>query len=80
MITVRIRYMASLKAKAGIENETLDTECESAGELFESLRERHGFRLQQKNLRVAINDKFESMARRLQTGDEIIFIPPVAGG
>ncbi len=80
MITVRVRYMAVLKEKAGIERETLETDCESVGDLFETLKARHGFKLQQKHLRVAINDQFESMARKLRTGDEIIFIPPVAGG
>lgn len=80
MITVRVRYVAVLKEKAGIESETLETGCASAGELFETLRTRHGFKLQQKNLRVAINDQFESMAGKLRTGDEIVFIPPVAGG
>ena len=80
MITVRIRYMAALKEKAGIERETLETDCESVGDLFENLKARHGFKLQQKHLRVATHDQFESMARKLRTAEEIICIQHVAGG
>ena len=80
MITVRVRYMAVLKETPGIGPQSPATDCESVGDLFETLKARHGFKLQQKPLRVAINDQFESMARKLRTGDEIIFIPPVAGG
>ena len=45
-----------------------------------ALAERHGFTLPREMLRIAINAEFTTWERPLQDGDEVVFLPPVAGG
>lgn len=80
MKQVRVRYVAALREQAGCDSEEVATDCVSAGALYESLRSRRGLRLERHQLRVAVNDRFESMEAVLKTGDEVLFLPPVAGG
>ncbi|HEY8241487.1 MAG TPA: MoaD/ThiS family protein [Kiritimatiellia bacterium] len=80
MTNVRVRYVASLREDAGCEIEEIATDCSSAASLYEALRARHGFRFELRHLRVAVNNRFESMDAALKAGDEVLFLPPVAGG
>ena len=41
---------------------------------------RHGLALARDAMRVAINDEFGDWQHSLQSGDRLVFIPPVAGG
>lgn len=78
--TVNVTYYAALREAAGISRETIVTELTTAETLFELLRERHGFKLQASQLRVSANSAFVPLLHELKEGDEIVFIPPVAGG
>ena len=80
MPRVNLQYYALLREQAGRRSETLDTAAETPAALYEELAERHGFRLPASQLRVAVNASFSDWERRLQDGDEVVFIPPVAGG
>ncbi|MFH0907514.1 MAG: MoaD/ThiS family protein [bacterium] len=80
MKRVRVRYFAALREQAGRADELISTDCETAGALYASLKARHGFRIEPQHLRVAINDRFESMSVPLSPGDDVMFLPPVAGG
>jgi molybdopterin synthase sulfur carrier subunit len=80
MPTVRLQYFAILKDKRGIASETLETEASNPLELYEHLQSLHGFPLSAKNLRVAINGDFSRMDHPLRENDEVVYIPPVAGG
>jgi molybdopterin converting factor subunit 1 len=80
MISVHVRYFASLKDHAGRAEEIVATECNSVGELYAALQQRHGFQLEPSRLRIAINDKFQPLSAPLTAGDEVLFLPPVAGG
>jgi molybdopterin converting factor small subunit len=49
-------------------------------ELFAELAARHAFTLAPEHLKVAVNSEFAEWSRPLQAGDQVVFIPPVAGG
>ncbi len=78
--TLRIEYFAVLREQAGRREEILDTAASTAGELYEQVRARYGFRLAPAQLKVAVNTEFSNWDARLEHGDSVVFIPPVAGG
>ena len=78
--TVQIQYFALLRESAGRSKESWSTEAATAEELYAEVRDRYGFLLETANLRAAINDEFVEWSAPLHEGDEVVFIPPVAGG
>lgn len=78
--SVRVTYYALLREARGQAREGVATAARDAAGLYEELRARHSFPLPRSVLRVAINDEFVSWERELVEGDEVAFIPPVAGG
>ena len=80
MITISIQYFAILREQRGLTRETVQTEAQTAGALYEELRAKHHFSLPLDRIRAAINGEFASSDARLETGAEVVFIPPVAGG
>ena len=77
---VNLRYYALLREQAGRQSETIDTAAATPATLYAELAARHGFRLPASQLRVAVNAAFCDWQRPLEDGDEVVFIPPVAGG
>lgn len=80
MTQVEVQYFAVLRERAGLQRESLSTAADTAAQLYEELAARHAFGLPRSMLRVAINDEFADWSQRLQAGDRVVFIPPVAGG
>lgn len=80
MPKVRLQYYALLREQAGRQSETVDTKAATPAALYAELARRHGFRLPASQLRVAVNAAFSDWDRELRDGDEVVFIPPVAGG
>lgn len=78
--TLRVVYYALLREQAGLPEESVTTHAESPAELYRELARRHGFTLAPSQLRAAINGDFASFDAALAAGDEVVFIPPVAGG
>lgn len=78
--SVRLEYFAILRDQAGTSAERVETDAHTAAALYEELRERHRFKLELDRLRVAINGDFCPIDAPLADGDEVVFIPPVAGG
>lgn len=78
-MSVTVLYFASLRDRAGRDAEAAPASG-TAGELYEVLRGRHGFRFDRAQLRVAINGALGAWDRVLADGDEVVFIPPVSGG
>ncbi|TLY52978.1 MAG: MoaD/ThiS family protein [Gammaproteobacteria bacterium] len=76
----RVLYFASLRDRAGMDAEQVNSLATDARGLYTELRARHGFALGDDRLRVAINGDFAAWNQRLHEGDEIVFIPPVSGG
>lgn len=80
MPRVQLRYYALLREQAGRTAETVESPARTPAELYAELAARHGFRLAQAQVRVAVNSTFADWDRALADGDEVVFIPPVAGG
>ena len=80
MALIHLRYYALLREQAGRQTETVDTAARTPEALYAELAARHGFRLAQSQLKVAVNASFTDWSRPLDEGDEVVFIPPVAGG
>jgi sulfur-carrier protein len=80
MTRVNLQYYAQLREQAGASSEVLDTAAGTLRELYDALRERHGFSLPVDALKVAVNAQFSDWDRALAEGDTVVFIPPVAGG
>ena len=79
-MTYRVLYFASLRDRAGREEEAVAATAGDVSALYAELRQRHGFTMPQDKLRVAVNGEFAGWDRALRDGDEVVFIPPVSGG
>jgi molybdopterin synthase sulfur carrier subunit len=77
---VHVQYYAVLREQAGRSQESVATTARTPAELYAELRARHGLKLPQSLLRVAVNDEFCDWSQPLAAGDRVVFIPPVAGG
>jgi molybdopterin converting factor subunit 1 len=80
MKQLEVRYYALLREQAGRGTERVATGAATARELYLELRAAHGFTLPATLLRVAVNEEFADWERELRDGDQVVFIPPVAGG
>ncbi|MGJ8657600.1 MAG: molybdopterin converting factor subunit 1 [Akkermansiaceae bacterium] len=80
MKTIELKYFAQLREIAQKDSETLQTESATPAGLYEEVKQRYQFPHKQKHLMVAINEEFSTWDQLLKEGDEVVFIPPVAGG
>ncbi|MEE8077567.1 MAG: MoaD/ThiS family protein [Pseudomonadales bacterium] len=80
MKMIHIQYFAVLRELAGRSDEAVATDAETAAQLYGELLERYGFTLDPNQLRVVVNDAFGEWTTPLRDGDEVVFLPPVAGG
>jgi molybdopterin-guanine dinucleotide biosynthesis protein A len=77
---VKVLYFAKLREERKLDEEAVETlACTTAG-LYDELSFRHRFSLKLDALRCARNGDFCEWSTRIQADDEIVFIPPVAGG
>jgi molybdopterin-guanine dinucleotide biosynthesis protein A len=77
---LRVQYFALLRDQAKRSDEQLESFAATPRDLYSELRQRYRFTLDADSLRVAINAEFADWAQPLKAGDEVVFIPPVAGG
>lgn len=77
---VKILYFAKLREARGLDEENFETLACTVGGLYEELRFLHRLPLESSALRCARNGDFCEWSTLLEAGDEIVFIPPVAGG
>jgi len=80
MKKITIQYYAVLREKRGVNEESIETNAGTLHELYEELQEKYHFELSINSLKVAVNDEFSDWQSRLNSGDKIVFIPPVSGG
>ena len=78
--TIHIRYYAVLREQRGVGDENFKTKARTPRELFDELNQKYRFGLPLLSLRVSVNDCFQSWDAELNDQDQIVFIPPVAGG
>ena len=79
-MTVQVIYYAQLRQWADRGSESFSGTITTGGELWTILAARHGFSLDQKLVKLAVNDHYRDWDFPLNEGDTIVFIPPVAGG
>jgi molybdopterin converting factor subunit 1 len=77
---LKIQYYAIMREQAGRSEETVETQSQTAADLYAELNLRHHFTLAREQLKVAVNNEFSDWSRRLAAGDAVVFVPPVAGG
>lgn len=80
MKTVTVRYFAMFREAAGVAQETLDLEVDTAADVFVATRDRHGSAEPTGHCKVAINDVMSSWDSPVSDGDTVLLFPPVAGG
>jgi len=78
--TVKVRYFAVLRERRGLSEETLETTCETVGELVNELVGSLRLGLPVSLIRVAIGTEFVDDNAPIESGMELVLIPPVAGG
>ena len=80
-MNITVLYFASLADEANLDQESLNLETPmTLSELYQHVTEKYSFSRPQSQLRVAVNDHFVDWSQPIQSGDQIAFIPPVAGG
>ena len=80
MKNITVRYFAAFREAAGIDQEALETDAASAGDLFRTLAHRHGSAEPMGHCKVAINDEMAAWDDPISDGDTVLLFPPVAGG
>ena len=81
MSTVTVQLFASYAESFG--EPFLKISCEpgaTVGDLIRGIRALPGAHVLPASPRVAVNRKFASIEQRIDAGDEVALIPPVAGG
>ena len=79
-MSVKVKYFASLREKAGINEELISENFINSNDLYLFLKARYQFSLKIEDIKVAINGEYQSFDTLISDGDVITFIPPVAGG
>lgn len=81
-INIRVVYLGGSRGESGVSEEELTLPCESTvADVARRVAERHpALAARLMSVRWARNHEFARADERLQDGDEIALIPPVAGG
>lgn len=77
---ILVRYFAQLRDERGLPCEEVETGAVCALDLYHELGARHGFTYAETSLLAAVNGRFASWDQPLRDGDQVVFLPPVAGG
>ena len=77
---INVRYFAILRAETGLDSEVVETNAETPRELYQELKTRYGLSMPVESLAASVNTKIETLDQHLNDGDEVVFLPPVAGG
>jgi len=82
MLKVRILFFAVLREIAGRDEDLLQLpDGTRAGDVWQSLRAEHtALRDYDPPPLIAVNENYVGPEEILSDGDELVFIPPVAGG
>ena len=81
MMRIRLLFFAVLRDIAGKRDEVVDVpEGTRAADVWQHLREQHRELRDYAQPMTAINENYSDADEILRDGDELAFIPPVAGG
>ena len=79
-IQITVRYFAGFREHAGVSEESLAIDAETARDVFTELGHRHGSTEPLGHCKVAINDEMADWDASVSDGDTVFLFPPVAGG
>lgn len=77
---IKVKYFASMREDAGIGEEVIDSTFSCVNDLYEFLNDKYHFKISREHLKVAINEEYAHFEEKVNDGDIVVFIPPVAGG
>lgn len=80
MKTITVRYFAMFRENAGRDVETVTLDADTAADVFEHTKPRHGSTEPAGHCKVAINDELADWSSPVEDGDTVLLFPPVAGG
>lgn len=80
MKRITVRYFALFREHAGVGEEILELDVETARDVFEQTQARHGSSEPSGHCKVAINDALADWSAPVSDGDTVLLFPPVAGG
>lgn len=77
---ITVSYFAQLRELTRTNSESLQTDTVTPAGLFEEIRAKYQLPLKRKGMMVAVNGDFTDWSHPLSHDEEVVFIPPVAGG
>ena len=77
---VAVHWFAAYREAVGFAAEPVQTDADTAAELFQEMLSRHTALAAYQRALVAINDEMVAWTSPVQDGDRVLFFPPVAGG
>lgn len=77
---ITLSYYAQIRELTGKNTEEITTSSVTPAGVYEEIRAKYKLDLKRKNMMVAIDGEFTDWTHPLADGEEIVFIPPVAGG
>lgn len=77
---LKIRYFANLREEANKAEETIETAVATAQDVYFELKAKYNFSLDANFVKLSLNQKYADLNSPIAEGDELVFIPPVAGG
>ena len=80
MPKIEIRYFAALREAAGRSQEDVYTEAPDLAGLYRELQSQYGFTLAVNQIKASLNGHWSDLESEIKDGDQVVFIPPVAGG
>ncbi len=80
IMKIQIKYFAALREQAGLSEEVVDSTAATPEALYAALKQQYSFSLDISALQVAVNGAYADWSQELSENDEVVFIPPVAGG
>ena len=78
--SITVRYFAGFREHAGVAEERITTDAQTAADVFAELRHRHGSHEPLGHCKVALNDEMAGWDAAIEDGDTVLLFPPVAGG
>ena len=79
-LIVHIHYVAMLRERTGMREESLTTEAESIEQLYGEIADKHKLPWPNVSFRPAVNDRICDWSTRLSDRDQVLFLPPSSGG